>query len=338
MREAYDPQARAAAAPVAGGADRVCDLAERGAEGNEPVPDAPVTGPFVPDIVSLDGEPYDMVWYQAPASPAVAPYVLGYTACRVKAPPGHRVHLRIHAHVEPVASVLASGDVFVELRGERFRLPWLSIAGPQCGPVTVVLSGDVECFFVRFHPLGPRMLWSVRGRAYAGSPRLDAVADPAHAPALRAWALAVRRAADFRARVRLSEAFLGTQVPQTNARLGALLVALDALAVGPPSEAARAAGISAASLRRWFREDLGICPRDVAAVGRFQRASERLRRGASNDLRALAADCGFPSLRALRRACARFGDGLPSRMAGTAWAGGGVRAVDVYVPPPEYFR
>ncbi|MFN3596882.1 MAG: helix-turn-helix domain-containing protein [Rubricoccaceae bacterium] len=303
----------------------------------------------LPDIAAPGVPPYDMAWYRAPASAALMPYVLGYAECRVTVPVGETLRLRIHAHVEPIVSVLGAGDVFVELaRGHRFRLPWLSIAGPQCRPTALVLSGAVQCFFVRFHSLGPRMLWGVRGTAYAGSPRLDAAAGPEQAPALRAWALAVSRAADFHARARLSEAFLGAQVPQASGRLGALLVALDALgagapATGTPATAARAAGVSGASLRRWFREEVGMCPRDVAAVRRFQRAMMRLQElpagaGSTDHLQDLAASCGFPSVRALRCALRRYGDGLPRRGRDAQARLGMLRAAEVTVPPPPYLR
>jgi len=208
--------------------------------------------------------------------PALRAYVSAYVEQALEAPPGEGVRVIQSAHTDPVACVTwGPGEVRIGV-GEGFPIPALALAGPLPHSFTNTFTGRVRGFFVRFTPVGPLALLGVAGRRYGTSPRMDDLVDPALAPAVRAWADAVVEAPDTEARAALTDRLLLDRLPHVPARVAfvertvARIEATDGLL--RIAALAGALGVGESTLRRRFREDLGLSAKRFSEVVRFRHA------------------------------------------------------------------
>lgn len=211
----------------------------------------------------------------APAA-ALRPHVQAYVEQAVDVPPGREVRIVQSANVDPVACVTVEGQVRIGL-GAGFLIPPVTIAGAIPCAIENVFAGRVRGFFVRFTPVGALALLGVRaGPAAGGPPRFDAAVRPAQRAAAARWGDEVRAAPDFAACVRATDAFLLgglAHVPPRAARLRAAVDLLEAASGAVrPAELAAAAGVAESTLRRWFREDLGVSAKLFGRIVRFRHA------------------------------------------------------------------
>jgi AraC-like DNA-binding protein len=170
--------------------------------------------------------------------------------------------------------ILHFGDRFERLNdtGVGAAQPWMIYAGQVTSPLLLRPTGRVSVLGIRFHPYGASVLLEVPQHEVAGltigiellSPRLrrdlqrirDHYDDPTNAAAavqgvLQRWVKPER----IDRRVRFGVETIG------RARG---VVSMDALA--------RAAGVSRRHLERQFLDDVGVTPKRLARIVRFQHA------------------------------------------------------------------
>jgi transcriptional regulator GlxA family with amidase domain len=83
-------------------------------------------------------------------------------------------------------------------------------------------------------------------------------------------------------------------------------------------EVARELGWSHRRLIARFRDEVGLPPKLVARIARFERAHEAIVADAAADLAAVAARCGYADQAHLSREVAAFAGTTPGRMRGDA--------------------
>jgi AraC-like DNA-binding protein len=145
----------------------------------------------------------------------------------------------------------------------------------RAGAVRAFMNEQAFRFSNRIVPLG-----SVFGRGVAKLERavLDPEDDAEGFGALEAWLLAHRRHADD-AQVQLAVALVDRIAEQPE------ITTVDRLAA--------VAGIGPRAVQRLFREHVGASPKWVIRRNRLQEVAQRIERGESSSLTALAAELGY---------------------------------------------
>lgn len=193
-------------------------------------------------------------------SPSLAPYVAFYWLLE-GAPPGPQ-------RIFPDGSIdfaFQRGDVFAQIiDGERRRQAPNLLAGQMRTWVEIEPTGRAETFGIRFHPGG---VWPfLRFPLHEVTDRILNLDD-----VLPKLAREIAAADDPAAQ---AERSLLARLPNT-----------------PPFEPWRVArGLSPRQVQRLFAERVGISPKRLARIARFQRALTAIERG--NGAR-VAVDCGY---------------------------------------------
>ena len=215
-----------------------------------------------------------------------------------------------------VEIVLNFGDLFVrhEPGGAVYRQPRRLVAGQTTGPVTVAPTGRVDLWGVRFHP------WS--GAAFLGlsaaelrervegldaSPAADRLLAPLgdeDSDAARGARLVV--ALERRARRLTPPAASLAELVRAAAG------AREALSV---RALARRAGVSARRVQTIFAEHVGLSPKTLLRIARFQRAVARARSAPRLTWARVAADAGYHDHAHLVKECRALAGCAPGELA-----------------------
>jgi AraC-like DNA-binding protein len=181
-----------------------------------------------------------------------------------------------------VDGVSADGVDFDSARPERWRAPGRIMSCCMIGPLTRwhdnILEGSLRSFCVHFTPLGANTLLQLRGCGL--SDRSVALAELLeHRVALeaRAWADEVMHARSFAERVAATDRFLLRRLRRAAAPVELVAAAVARLAI-PNGRSDRVSalvadlGCSERTLRRRFREELGLSVKTFARITRFRGA------------------------------------------------------------------
>ena len=172
-------------------------------------------------------------------------------------------------------------------RPERWRAPGRIMSCCMIGPLTRwhdnILEGSLRSFCVHFTPLGANTLLHLRG--WDLSDRSVALADLLKLPVAleaRAWADEVMHARSFAERVAATDRFLRRRLHRAAPRLDLVAAAVARLThadsgVDRVSALAGELACSERTLRRRFRDELGLSVKRFARITRFQRAHAFLR-------------------------------------------------------------
>jgi AraC-like DNA-binding protein len=195
-----------------------------------------------------------------------------------------------------IEAVLHRGSPFrqVSPEGAPRRLTAGVIAGQQTGPLDIQPEGPIATMGIRFLPGG--------AYPFLGMP-LDALTD-CLASFEDVWGAGGRRleerlldAPDDASRVGISEAFLLERLEAAARRDDAVEAAAGEIRRRRGrvrvADLSGASGVSARQLERRFATALGLPPKSLARIVRFQAMLRAIDRGARPDWAGLAADFGF---------------------------------------------
>lgn len=208
--------------------------------------------------------------------PPLRPYVHEYYEVGFDVPPGQVLRMPVSATTDPVLNVSLEGRITV-LIGGGFRIPPVTLAGPQPEAYAVEAVGTVRGFYVRLAPVGPLVLLGVEDYTLTaqGARPLHEMVRPPLAEAARAWGQALLDAPTFADRAALTDRFLLDHrgEPDRRARLVEGAVAAIEKAGGDIriDDLARQLGTSERTLRRHLGV-LGVSPKRFAAIVRFRHA------------------------------------------------------------------
>ncbi|HET9982975.1 MAG TPA: helix-turn-helix domain-containing protein [Longimicrobiales bacterium] len=214
--------------------------------------------------------------------PALRAHVSRYVQVALDLPPGEMLRHRLSALTGSVAAVVWSGQVTMDGigtdgAGSAGRILPCSLIGPLTRWHDNVVAGPLRSFCVHFTPLGANALLHLEGcgfhdRAVALA---DLLAPPLGAEA-RAWADEVMHARGFAERVAATDRFLLRRLRRAVSRLDPVAAAVARIArsgVGHRVSAlATELACSERTLRRRFREELGLSVKRFARITRFRRA------------------------------------------------------------------
>jgi AraC-like DNA-binding protein len=245
-----------------------------------------------------------------PPAPALQPYVEHYWF--VAAPPGAPLDLRVDVFVDARADLVFTFGAPWSRRIRGGSPEWIDRAcvdAQRLLPMVVEQRGDVRTCGVRFRlgglgafcrgPLAPWTGGTPAPRELLGPAaedverRLADDPDPdAGAAALDAWLTDLLDAGDG------------------YTTFAAALAALDEGGASVDA-AARAAGVSVRQVERAFARHLGIPPKSVARIQRFQRVLRALMRDPGVPLADVSAEAGYFDQAHMIRDFRRFSGGVP---------------------------
>jgi len=187
--------------------------------------------------------------------------------------------------------VLHLGDPFIQETGGARRIqPLRIVVGASTGPVRIGPSGSVDVVGIRLEPHAVPVVLGTPGAEIVD--RILELDDVATRPK---WPERLHETSDLAARARLLEGWLGRRIDER--RADAIVEAASAAiaAAGgrlPVSDICRELGVGARRLERRFQARLGIDPKTLCRITRFQRALGELGRGEAG-LAGAAARCGY---------------------------------------------
>ena len=205
---------------------------------------------------------------------------------------------------EPFAERTASGFV---------RQPRHFVVGQMERAIEIVPTGRVHILGIRFHPAGARKILGIPMQELNGKMvPLDALQ--------RDLAAAVRAACDAtenRDRLRILETALLARVSAQHevdpAVWGALRMLLQTDGCVSVEEMTAASGISRRQLERKFHDWVGLTPKTLGRILRFQKVFKALESGDANWAE-IAADCGYYDQSHLIRDFRQFAGECPSAL------------------------
>ena len=208
-------------------------------------------------------------------------------------------------------------------RGRPFRLfagameerqaPLLFV-GQMRRPVLLAPDGGAEAIGIRFHPHGAFALLGVPQHGLADAiPTGEGLGLPWLTAALRRAQEAPSAAAGLALLERALLARVGRSTRDARVEAAVALVGRHGGAVSVEAAAARA-GTSARHLERLFREWVGVGPKTLARVARFQAAAARLLRAPELPLARLSADSGYFDQSHMVRDFLALGGASPDQM------------------------
>jgi AraC-like DNA-binding protein len=176
------------------------------------------------------------------------------------------------------------------VQGERRLQPRWLLVGPGRRALPIRPTGAVDLIGIRFRPEALSAWLRVRGEEVADA--AFAVADlPVPLPRTLPEQLAE---AGARERLAIVQRQLVTASPATvDRRLSAAVDLLLSEGGARPEGAARRVGLSRRQLGRLFRDRVGIPPKSLARLGRFQRVLRALDHGPGASLAGVAARAGY---------------------------------------------
>lgn len=271
------------------------------------------------DSSPVDGQPTDSpsAWCRrAPAAP-LRPFVRGYLGYRTTGLP-RRIHrglpssdLTFIVSIDRPIDVLAQTDP--AQRPDSYRCV---LSGLQLAPALIEEAGESEGVAIELTPLGLRRIAGLPASALWN--RSHECADVLGAPGDELWE-GVNSAATWTDRFAACDRVLmdlaGRQrdstVPREIERAWGLLASSGgAMTVG---DVAADVGWSRQHLTRRFRAELGMGPKSLARVVRFQRVVGALRSGWSGGLADLAAISGYADQSHLDRDFGRLAGCTPTQ-------------------------
>jgi len=214
-----------------------------------------------------------------------------------------------------VELIVNFADPFSERGPHGFvRQPQHFVVGQMEQALEIVPTGRVHLLGIRFQPSGARRILGVPIHELSG--RIVPM-DALH----RELGAAVRSAcaaSNGPARLRILEAALCRRAtagkPADPAVWGALKHMLETDGCAPVQELLAAAGISRRQLERKFKDWVGLTPRTLGRILRFQKVFKALESGAANWAE-VAADCGYFDQSHLIRDFRQFAGECPSALA-----------------------
>ena len=213
---------------------------------------------------------------------ALRAHVSRYVQIALELPPGQTMRHQLSAFTGSVAAVLWSGQVMMDGLDAGLapaaRIPSCCMIGPLTRWHDNVIAGPLRSFCVHFTPLGANTLLQLHGcgfhdRAVALADLLDA----ALRAEARSWADEVMHARSFAERVAATDRFLMRRLRGAASRLDLVAAAIARLGRsdgGGDRVSALAADLACSerTLRRRFRDELGLPVKLFARITRFQRA------------------------------------------------------------------
>ena len=218
--------------------------------------------------------------------------------------------------------IVHSGDPFERFVGERpERQPTAFVVGELTSALRVRPSARISTMGIRFRPTGLRALVEVPQQELTD--RTTPIADLWGGPA-RELEARVHEAATDAQRASVAEEFLFDRLaagpgpdPRIEAAVGRLLseggqTRLAALAA--------TAGLSPRQLERRFKSVVGLGPKALARLVRFQEVYRRLGDDLASDWASIALDCGYFDQAHLLRDFRDLAGAPPSRLLGSEGA------------------
>ncbi len=213
-----------------------------------------------------------------------------------------------------VEMILNFADPFAERCEESFaRQPLHFVVGQMEQPKEIVPTGRVNLLGIRFHPAGARKLLGVPMQELSGR----VVPLEALQRDLAAAAKSASRASETRERIRIFEAALMKRAADKReadpAVWGAMKRLLESDGCVFIEELTVQAGISRRQLERKFRNWVGLTPKMLGRILRFQKVFKALESGAEN-WADVAAECGYYDQSHLIRDFRQFAGMCPSAL------------------------
>jgi AraC-like DNA-binding protein len=192
-----------------------------------------------------------------------------------------------------VELILNFGDQFVQhLDGKKQTQPRNFVVGQMTGPILISPSGKVELFGVRFNPGGTRPFLPVPANEFTDSVvDLGSFSSTFERELLRVCeprrTLAGRIAA---ADAYLCERLVNTEVPLQLIKLTTSII--DRRGVVSVDQLASSAGVSSRQLERRFLREVGIGPKLLARIVRFQQVFRAVEH-CDSAWAEVAVECGY---------------------------------------------
>lgn len=249
--------------------------------------------------------------------PALRAHVSRYVQVALDLPPGGTTQHQISALTGAVAAVVWSGRISMDGAGGEI-LPCCLI-GPLTRWRDNVIAGSLRSFCVHFTPLGANALLRLQGCGFQDHAVAFAdLLDPSVEAEARAWADQVMHAQDFAGRAAVTDAFLlhrlgrAAPLPELIVRAVAHIARTTA---GPDRVVALASELACSerTLRRHFREELGLSVKRFARITRFQRAHAYLQKSRRADWAGAAAHFGYVDQAHLIHEYREFAGTTPAR-------------------------
>lgn len=247
-----------------------------------------------------------------PVAPALRPFIEHYWFVSPDA--GAPLDLRVDVFVDARADLVFNfGAPYTRTvpGGASRRVRRSNLDAQRLRPLRIVQRGDVRLCGVRFHlgGLAPFALGSLHAFT-------DTTAPPhaALGPGVRALEEQLQALQDLDARARALDAFFlqAMSLSPGQQRFALALAHLVETRGGATvGELSARAEVSARQVHRLFAQHLGIAPKAVASVLRFQSALRALMRDPGCTIATLAADCGYYDQSHFVRDFKRFSGGLP---------------------------
>ena len=268
------------------------------------------------------GAPRDFEIVRRAPSARLAGLVTGLTGYR-ETSPGH--FRQIEAASLTIPLVISFGEPFSiglgRLPGGNDRFGSFT-AGLFAGPVTIDSFGASNCLQINFTPLGARRFFGMPMSELTD--RMVALDD-----ALGAGGMVLREQLanepDWNRRFDLAETFVATRLASAAAPSGEVEWAFDRIAAtggrAKIASIAKAVGWSRKHLGRRFAEDVGLGPKSVARIVRFNRALAVSRSGDNGGWAGVAAECGYSDQAHLVREFGEFSGASPGIFSASRLAG-----------------
>jgi AraC-like DNA-binding protein len=245
-----------------------------------------------------------------PPAAALRPFVEHYWF--VDAPEGVPLDLRVDVFVDARADLVFTFGAPWSRRTRGGEPRWLHgscLDAQRLAPMIVEQKGDVHTCGVRFQLGGLGAVVRQPLAQYTGhTPSLAEVFGPEGDDVERS----LRATPDVDARAAVLDRWLLRRLDHDGAH-ARFTTALRALQDGRSSleDAAREAGVSVRQVERWFARFLGIPPKAVARIQRFQLALRGLMRDPGTSLAEVALSCGYFDQAHLVRDFRQFSGGVP---------------------------
>jgi AraC-like DNA-binding protein len=262
----------------------------------------------------FESEPGKTFWRRRQARAELAGIVAGITGYREN---GRRLEGSVEMASLVVPLVISFGAPFAIALGRKPK-PGDEYgnftSGLYAGHVLIDSTGESACIQVNFTPLGAYRFFGLPMRELsARMVTLDDLADPA----IDVLRRRLEDTADWNRRLDLAEAFVLDRVRRGPALDPAVASAYRELAFchGDIRIAAVAArlGWSRKHLSQRFQDEVGLPPKAVARIFRFNRLLALAAADRDADWAGLAAECGYADQAHLTREFAEFAGTTPSR-------------------------
>lgn len=256
--------------------------------------------------------------------PALGAHASRYVQLALDVPAGETMRHQLSALTGSVAAVVWSGEVVmdgagVDDEGAADRIMSCCMIGPLTRWHDNVLEGSLRSFCVHFTPLGANTLLHLRGCGFHDRPvALADLLDPRLGLEARAWADEVMHARSFAERVAATDRYLLRRLSRAAAPVELVAAAIARLARsngGGDRVSALVADLSCSerTLRRRFREELGLSVKTFARITRFQRAHAFLQGTQGADWASAVVRFGYVDQAHLIRDYREFAGTTPAR-------------------------